>query len=76
MKIKVEFAAFRESIIAPGTIGSEVTLTKSTKYQDIEMEYDTEGYLVIRVKKDTSPVLIPSANIKSMVVSELPVAKK
>lgn len=72
MKIKIDFVAFQSSIIAPGTIGSEITLCKSTKYKDVEMEFHTEGYLVIQVDSKTKPVIVPGTNIKSMVAAEMP----
>lgn len=72
MKLKIEFVAFQSSIIAPGSIGSEQTLTKSTKYPDVEMEYDTEGHLIIKLTKDSKGVMVPAMNIKSMVLAEQP----
>lgn len=70
MKLKIDFVAFQSSIVAPGTIGSEITLTRSTKYPDVQMEYWTEGFLVIQIG-DKKPVIIPGTNIKSMVAGEI-----
>lgn len=70
MKYKVEFVAFQSAIMAPGVVGSEVTLAKSTKYKEVEMEFHTEGYLIIQVNKTSKPILVPAMNIKSMVLGD------
>ncbi len=73
MKIKIEFAAFVGHVSAPAFLAPQTTMARGeTKHTEVEMEYDTEGaILILRMTKDTKPLIIPATNIKSMVASEL-----
>jgi len=64
MKRKIEYASFAEAVIAPGILGADKTLDIHSK-PGIEMELEP-GLLLVTYKE--REVLIPLANVKSLVV--------
>lgn len=63
---KIKYVAFQSAIMAPGVVGADATLS-ADKYPGIQMHLEP-GMLVVQY--NGGEVLIPTMNIRSMVVED------